>query len=59
MFRMWAMWLTGGRPMKRGAYRFDYAVTGAPVYYFTDYWGRVWLARSAWDLMRVSPRGDE
>lgn len=45
--------LTGGRPMVRGEYRFTDILTGKPVYYFTDYFGRVWLATHKWASFRV------
>lgn len=54
------MWLTGGRPMKQGEYRFDSMLYGESVYYFTDYYGRKWLATHKWSLFRVAAlKGDE
>ncbi len=45
--------ITGGRPMVKGEYRFTDIISGEPVYYFTDYFGREWLARHKWSLFRV------
>ena len=52
--------LTGGRPMTRGAYRFRSEINGEPVCYFTDAFGRLWLAEGPWSLfrVRVPPEGD-
>ena len=52
----WSSKLTGGRPMKRGEWRFE-SWLGNQVYYFTDHFGRVWLADNAWSWIRVDPKG--
>jgi hypothetical protein len=52
MFKL-LMRLTGGRPMKRGIYRFQSHLTGDHVYYFTDYFGRKFLAADRWSSFRV------
>ena len=46
-------YVTGGRPMKRVEYRFTDMITGHPVYYYEDTFGRIWMATSAWALFRV------
>ena len=53
--------VTGGRPMKRIEYRFTDLISGSPVYYYEDTFGRVWLATDAWSWFRVAPpsRGEE
>ena len=53
MIREWLIWLCGGRPMERGAFRFTDCISGKPVYYFADHYGRVWLATHAWSWFRV------
>lgn len=63
MWRRLFYWMTGGRPMKRGSYRFTDHITGRCVYYFTDAYGRKWMATSPWDTFRVEvdehmPPGD-
>ena len=45
---------TGGRPMKRLDYRFTDHISGDPVYYYEDTFGRIWMATSAWALFRVA-----
>lgn len=50
----WMFWLCGGRPMTRGEYRFSEIFTGKPVYYFTDHYGRRWLATDKWAWFRVA-----
>ena len=47
------MRITGGRPMERLEYRFRDTITNRPVYYYKDYFGRVWMATGAWSLFRV------
>lgn len=47
------MQITGGRPMKRRAYAFTDIVSGKPVFYYTDFFGRSWLAENAVGLFRV------
>lgn len=51
---MWR-WLTGGRPMTRGEFRFVDIVSGRPIYYFHDLYGRLWLAERPWSRFRVNP----
>lgn len=46
-------YVTGGRPMKRRKYRFTDIISGNPVYYYEDKFGRIWMATSAWALFRV------
>lgn len=58
MWRLWFYWLTGGRPMVRGEYRFIDVVSGEPVYYFNDQWGRTWLATKPWSIFRVEKPSD-
>jgi hypothetical protein len=54
------MWLTGGRPMKQGKYLFGSILDGKSVYYFTDYYGRKWMAKHKWSLFRVATlKGNE
>jgi hypothetical protein len=52
-------YVTGGRPMKRLEYRFISLLTGEPVYYYEDTFGRVWMATSAWSLFRVAKPKEE
>ncbi len=40
--------------MRRGEYRFTDMVSGKPVYYFEDAYGRRWLANNKWAWFRVS-----
>jgi hypothetical protein len=47
-------YVTGGRPMKRLNYLFTDHISGNPVYYYEDTFGRVWMATSAWSLIRVA-----
>jgi len=47
-------YLTGGRPMRRIEYRFTALISGKPVYYYEDTFGRIWLAESAWAMLRVA-----
>jgi hypothetical protein len=47
------MRLTGGRPMERVEYLFRDQFNGEHVYYFTDYFGRHWMATNEWSLFRV------
>jgi len=50
---------TGGRPMIKGKAAFIDVVTGNDVYYYTDYYGREWLAEEGFYSFRVeaSKRG--
>lgn len=54
MMRRLFYWLTGGRPMVREHFAFTDIVTGKSVNYYTDAYGRRWLAMSPWALFRVS-----
>jgi len=49
------MRITGGRPMERLEYRFRDTITNRPVYYYKDYFGRVWMATGAWSSFRIRP----
>jgi hypothetical protein len=51
--------LTGGRPMVRMEYRFTDHVSGKPVYYYKDAFGRVFMATGAWSLFRVALEGKD
>lgn len=51
--------LTGGRPMKRRCHAFMNAVSGQPVFYYEDAYGRLWMAESRWDLFRVRANSEE
>lgn len=46
--------LTGGRPMKRLSYRFTDHISGLPVYYYEDAFGRKWMATDKWASFRVA-----
>lgn len=46
-------WLTGGRPMQLDGFAFTDTVVNQPVYYFTDRFGRRWMAHNRWSLFRV------
>lgn len=52
---MWSLLLklTGGRPMTNRGYAFTDIVSGRPVYYWRDQFGRAWMANGAWSLFRV------
>lgn len=45
--------LTRGRPMERVRYAFPDNLTGRPVYYYRDGFGRLFMATSRWGLFRV------
>ena len=47
------MWLTGGRPMRRGEFLFVDVVSKEPVYDYYDFFGRSWMASGSWSLFRV------
>jgi len=40
--------------MKRLEYRFMDHISGNPVYYYEDMFGRIWMATSPWSLFRVA-----
>ena len=46
-------WLLGGRPMTPLGFAFIDLVSGKPVFYFADKFGRCWLAEHPWSLFRV------
>ena len=46
-------WVLGGRPMVYEAYAFHDSVSGKPVCYFLDRYGRRWLAFNEWSRCRV------
>lgn len=45
--------LTRGRPMTKYGYALTDQVTGEPVYFFVDAFGRNWMACHSWSLFRV------
>ena len=45
--------ITGGRPMICDGRAFTDIVSGKPVYYFIDLFGRRWLAEHKWAFFRV------
>lgn len=45
--------LTGGRPMKHLGFAFTDVISGKPVSYWRDKFGREWMAVGAWSLFRV------
>ena len=49
--------LTGGRPMKRVGFAFYDQVSGVPVHYWVDHFGRYWLAEGSCSIFRV-PAGN-
>lgn len=52
----WLFYLTGGRPMTPEGFAFVDRVTGKPVWYWSDKFGRFWMAQSKWALFRVRAR---
>lgn len=53
------MRITGGRPMERMEYLFKDTITNRHVYYYRDYFGRVWMATGAWASFRVKPTQED
>lgn len=45
--------ILGGRPMYYDGFAFTDIVDGAAVKYYTDRFGRRWLANNAWSIFRV------
>ena len=45
--------LTGGRPMIYKDHAFIDVVSGREVKYYTDYFGRNWMANTKWSSFRV------
>ena len=54
LVKQFLAYATGGRPMRRLDYRFTDHISGDPVYYYEDTFGRIWMATSAWALFRVA-----
>lgn len=48
-----ADWLVGGRPMQRLGFAFTDKVSGKPVFYWRDAFGREWMAEHRWAWFRV------
>lgn len=56
-FQRWIARLTGGRPMKREGFAFVDLISGKSVCYYSDAFGRRWLAKGPWSLFRVQTVG--
>jgi hypothetical protein len=53
ILRTWFANLTGGRPMQPVELAFKDVTTGKEVFYHLDLFGRLWMARSPWCLVRI------